>query len=134
MGVKSSALKLLFCMVCLWTTVLWAQPEVTHKVQRKETAFGIARQYGVDVNALFELNRWAESGIRKGDVLRIPKAAEPESPAPSAKPAVHPDGGDAGQVVPGRSVLPGFCCILSREKAIRAKATAGFLPTGQRTP
>ena len=100
MGVKSSALKLLFCMVGLWTTVLWAQPEVTHKVQRKETAFGIARKYGVDVNALFELNRWAESGIRKGDVLRIPKATEPEIPAPSAKPAVHLEGGVAREVVP----------------------------------
>ena len=43
-----------------------AQEERTHTVQRKETAFGIAAQYGVNLNRLFELNRWAEGGIRKG--------------------------------------------------------------------
>ena len=64
-----------------------AQPgERTHTVQRKETAFGIAKQYGVDLNALFELNRWAESGIRKGDVLRIPAGVDADSPADSAPP------------------------------------------------
>ncbi len=50
-----------------------AQTPTTHTVLRKETAYGIARSYGVDLNALYTLNPWAEGGIRKGDVLRIPK-------------------------------------------------------------
>jgi len=50
-----------------------AQTQTTHTVLRKETAYGIARSYGVDLNALYTLNPWAEGGIRKGDVLRIPQ-------------------------------------------------------------
>lgn len=81
-----------FCLLGLWSCILWAQPgERTHTVQRKETAFGIARQYGVDVNVLFEWNRWAEAGIRKGDVLRIPLVG----------PAVQPDAGPAVQSMKG---------------------------------
>jgi LysM repeat protein len=57
----------------------------THSVQRKETAYGIAKAYGVDLNALYELNPWAESGLRKGDVLRIPASIPP---APKAEPVV----------------------------------------------
>ena len=57
----------------------WAQEDRIHSVQRKETAYGIARHYGVDLNRLFELNRWAEGGIRKGDTLRIPSVAKEES-------------------------------------------------------
>ena len=81
MGVKRACLRGALCLLGLWSALAWAQPgERTHTVERKETAYGIARQYGVDLNALFELNRWAESGIRKGDVLRIPAPAS-EAPA-----------------------------------------------------
>lgn len=72
MGVMQSLLRGGFCLLGLWSASFWAQPGQTHTVQRKETAFGIARQYNVDLNALFELNPWAEAGLRKGDVLRIP--------------------------------------------------------------
>lgn len=69
-----------FCLLGLWSALAWAQPgERTHTVQRKETLYGIARQYGVDLNRMLDLNRWAEDGIRKGDVLRIPGV----NPAPS---------------------------------------------------
>ena len=73
-------------LVLAWMTVgafgAQAQGERTHTVQRKETAYGIATQYGVDLNRLFEFNRWAEGGIRKGDVLRIPPTmSEPAAQA-----------------------------------------------------
>ena len=85
MGVTRGMLRGALCLLGLWSALAWAQPgERTHTVQRKETAFGIAKQYGVDLNALFELNRWAESGIRKGDVLRIPAGVDADSPADSA--------------------------------------------------
>ena len=82
MGVTRSMLRGALCLLGLWSALAWAQPsERTHTAQRKETAFGIAKQYGVDLNALFELNRWAESGIRKGDVLRIPAGVDADLPA-----------------------------------------------------
>ncbi len=80
MGVIRGVLRGGLCVLGLWAALLWAQPEQTHTVQRKETAFGIARQYDVDLNALFELNPWAESGIRKGDVLRIPVKVRADTP------------------------------------------------------
>ena len=76
--------------LCFWTAVLCAQSTVNHTVQRKETPFGIAKKYGVDLNRLFELNRWAESGIRKGDVLvlpaPVPEAGKTGLPAPALQP------------------------------------------------
>ena len=72
-----------FCLLGLWSALAWAQPgERTHTVERKETAYSIAQRYGVDLNRLFELNRWAEGGIRKGDVLRIPGALPAATPEP----------------------------------------------------
>jgi LysM repeat protein len=43
-----------------------------HKVMRGETLFGISRQYLVDVNTILELNPAANSGLSKGQELRIP--------------------------------------------------------------
>ena len=65
----------LCCVLSAWLLFVQvaAQQQTTHKVLRKETAYGIARTYGVDLNALYDANPWAESGIRKGDVLRIPQ-------------------------------------------------------------
>lgn len=101
----------LCCVLSAWLLFVQvaAQQQTTHKVLRKETAYGIARTYGVDLNALYDANPWAESGIRKGDVLRIPqipavqedaKAAvgNKNQPVPSAKdslpsPAVVPESG-----------------------------------------
>ena len=86
MGVMRACLRGAFCLLGLWSALAWAQPgERTHTVQRKETAFGIARQYGVDLNALYGLNPWAEEGLRKGDVLRIP---QPLAPQPETVPPV----------------------------------------------
>ncbi len=90
MGVMRNALRILFAAAWMMIADLgWAQEERVHTVQRKETVYGIARQYGVDLNRLFDLNRWAEEGISKGDVLRVPSASDggengqpqvPESP------------------------------------------------------
>lgn len=67
----------LLCLLWLSGCAATALAQVTHTVQRKETAYGIARHYGVDLNALLDLNPWAEGGIRKGDVLRIPGMGAP---------------------------------------------------------
>ena len=48
-----------------------------HKVKRKETIFGIARQYNLQIEELIEANpemRQPEYELKKGDVIRIPYA------------------------------------------------------------
>lgn len=95
MGMKAGLLRGALCFLGLWSALLWAQPGLTHTVQRKETAYGIAKQYGVDLNALYDWNPWAEGGIRKGDVLRIPTSATEEvavDTVPPASPNVEASG------------------------------------------
>ena len=46
---------------------------VTHTVQNKETLFAIAKKYGVDANDILIYNPEANSGIKKGQVLKIPE-------------------------------------------------------------
>lgn len=55
--------------------VMLSDGELRHTVQKKETLFGIARAYGVDVNALLERNPQAQTGLREGDTVIIPVAA-----------------------------------------------------------
>ena len=46
-----------------------------HKVKRKETIFGIARQYDLQIEDLIQANpemRQPEYELKKGDVIRIP--------------------------------------------------------------
>ena len=46
-----------------------------HKVKRKETIFGIARQYDIQIEELIEANpemRQPDYELKKGDVIRIP--------------------------------------------------------------
>ena len=64
-----------------------------HKVKRKETIFGIARQYDIQIEELIQANpemREPDYELRKGDVIRIPyakgKAPVAETPAPAAQP------------------------------------------------
>ncbi|MFV0365995.1 MAG: LysM peptidoglycan-binding domain-containing protein [Mangrovibacterium sp.] len=45
-----------------------------HKVKRKETLYGISKEYGVTVDDIIRYNPWAEKGIKKKDILRIPNA------------------------------------------------------------
>lgn len=97
----------------------WSQTRVTHTVERKETAYGIARTYGVDLNALFELNPWAEGGIRKGDVLKIPAVGR-SAPVVSAPPAG--DGAQPSRPIPSspkrdslpETAGPGMPAVLER--------------------
>ena len=48
--------------------------ELLHTVQRKETLFGIARRYDIDVNDLLQRNPALNSGLREGTTLVIPMA------------------------------------------------------------
>ena len=52
--------------------VLSATGGLQHTVQKKETLFGIARKYAVDVNALLASNPQAQTGLQEGMVLVVP--------------------------------------------------------------
>ena len=54
--------------------VLVADGELRHTVQKKETVYGIARRYGVDINALMDRNPGIVDGLREGMEVVVPMA------------------------------------------------------------
>ena len=73
---------IILCMAILFSTDM-AIAQVSeqirglHKVKRKETIFGIARQYDIQIEELIEANpemRQPDYELKKGDVIRIPYA------------------------------------------------------------
>jgi murein DD-endopeptidase MepM/ murein hydrolase activator NlpD len=78
-----------------------AGPEpVRHRVQRGETAFSIARTYGVSAKALADWNGLGpEMSLREGQTLLIPTAAPGAAPAPAPK-ATEPGTGSPTPVPP----------------------------------
>lgn len=123
MGMKGLTLRML-CLLWLFGCAATAVAQVTHTVQRKETAYGIARQYGVDVNALLDLNPWAEGGIRKGDVLRIPQRG-----APARDGGAQNEGGANPAAILAPDTLP-----LQPSAEVDAAVTAGEGRSGRPVP
>ncbi len=56
------------------------QDFIEHTVKRRETLFGISREYGVEVRYILEYNPEARRGINIDQVLRIPVEVEEEMP------------------------------------------------------
>lgn len=59
---------------------LYAQSVRTHRVQKKETQYGIAKMYGITVEQLVQANPGMELPgykLKKGAVINIPDAAKP---------------------------------------------------------
>lgn len=52
--------------------ILLRDGELQHTVAKRETLFGIARNYGVDINALLERNPELNAGLREGMVVVVP--------------------------------------------------------------
>lgn len=118
---------------------------MVHRVQKKETLYGICREYTVDINRLLELNPDAEQGIQPGMELRIPKndlhetpsiTAEPPKPVlptvPSEPgnetPSAQKQAGIEHTVAPGET-LYGICRTYGIEQMELLKANGG-LPEG----
>ncbi len=55
-----------------------------HRVKRRETLYGISKQYKTDINRLLELNPGIDKGLNPGDELNIPPndLDEPAAPIP----------------------------------------------------
>ena len=138
MGVIKLTVKLGLCLMGLWTAALWAQPSRTHTVLRKETPYGIAKQHGVDLNRLFELNPWAESGIRKGDVLVLPAAwaIEEQTPSVATPPEIRMSEEEEGAPAEAVLVAPTEVepLLISKERVREIQTDGEAVPRGRPVP
>ncbi len=74
--------------------ILLRDGELQHTVAKRETLFGIARNYGVDVNALLERNPEVNAGLREGMIVVVPMghvSGQKESVIRPAQPAMGVD-------------------------------------------
>ena len=111
---------ILFLAVLFSTDMAFAQASEQirglHKVKRKETIFGIARQYDIKIDDLIEANpemRQPDYELKKGDVIRIPYA---KGTAPVAETPALADQRQAAASVDD-----------VRQRAIRRSADGGIL-------
>lgn len=66
------------------------QTFVIHRVEEKETLFGISRRYGTTVDAILQHNTSAGSGLEIGQILRVPWTPRPvRLPAGQSSGRVH---------------------------------------------
>lgn len=106
--------------------VLRNDGELQHTVRKKETLFGIARSYGVDMNALLERNPEATT-LREGMTLVIPVQKVSGTSAAALKPAA-PDDAVLHVVQPGETLF-----ALGQRYGVDVeviKAANGGLPDG----
>lgn len=73
-----------------------ASSSATHEVKRGETIFGLAKRYGISEEQLIEANPQLKSGLKAGQILRIPSAsvalpAETPVETPAETPAAAPE-------------------------------------------
>ncbi|MBK9177412.1 MAG: LysM peptidoglycan-binding domain-containing protein [Flavobacteriales bacterium] len=67
--------------------VLLSDGEMKHTAAKKETLFGIARKYGLDINDLLDRNPELTSGLREGMEVIIPVRPASASTDPALRPA-----------------------------------------------
>lgn len=76
----------------MWTNPVRIENGIMiHRVMKKETLYGICRDYTVDVNRMLEFNPAAEKGIQIGMELRIPPNDLFEAPTVIAPPKNEPE-------------------------------------------
>ncbi|MFZ1331554.1 MAG: LysM peptidoglycan-binding domain-containing protein [Flavobacteriales bacterium] len=83
---------------------LKANGEMLHTIAKKETLFGIAKKYGVDINELMSRNPQVNSGIRPGMDIVIPVVNYQGSSEAASRPA-SPLNTIAHLVQPGETVF-----------------------------
>jgi LysM repeat protein len=78
--------------------------ELSHRVKKKETLFGIAHQYGVEQQVLIERNPGLASGLQEGMLVVIPVARVTNVPKEQLAPAVD-DRSRSHLVLPGETLF-----------------------------
>lgn len=58
---------------------------VLHRVELKETLYGISKRYGTTVDAILVQNPTADGGLEIGQILKVPYVSSPKKPASNGK-------------------------------------------------
>lgn len=58
---------------------------VLHRVELKETLYGISKRYGTTVEGILQQNPTADGGLEIGQILKVPYVASPKKPASNGK-------------------------------------------------
>lgn len=58
---------------------------VLHRVELKETLYGISKRYGTTVEAILQQNPTADGGLEIGQILKVPYVSSPKKPAGNGK-------------------------------------------------
>lgn len=58
---------------------------VLHRVELKETLYGISKRYGTTVEAILQQNPTADGGLEIGQILKVPYVSSPKKPASNGK-------------------------------------------------
>lgn len=92
-------IKLLFLIAFSWNTdvtkdslgmeTINGQIFVIHKVEEKETLFGISRRYRTTVDAILQYNAAAGSGLEIGQILKVPYTPTPRQQKKPVDGIVH---------------------------------------------
>lgn len=83
--------------------VLLRDGELSHTVAKRETLFGIARAYGVDINDLLERNPELNAGLREGMLVVVPTAKVTGQEEAVVRPAVEEEWVEH-TVIPGETL------------------------------
>ncbi len=70
---------------------------VTHRVRRRETLFGLSRQYDVSIDDILHYNPETREGLKIGQLLRIPVVADYQETDESTFAVVDPIADDASE-------------------------------------
>ncbi len=111
------------------TEVDLAGAYILHTVQKKETLFGISKQYKVPIDSIAAVNPGIHNSFKVGDVIKIPNDLSAGTDESFLKPAVN-DSFLIHQVVKGETLFS-----LSQSYAITADSIVGMnggLPEGLR--
>ncbi len=110
-------MKVLFLSVSLALLGSALAERIEYRVQKGDTAYSIAKRYGLSVDALMTLNNLTDSGVKVGQLLVLDAVSA--APAPAPAPAV------ALIDMPFEAVAPGAAHVtLGAPTALRAAATA----------
>lgn len=69
-------------------TLAWAEGVDSYTVVRGDTLYSIAKRFGTTAEALMQLNGLAGSGLKAGQVLKLPSAASSDKTTPIAQPTL----------------------------------------------
>jgi LysM repeat protein len=58
---------------------------VLHRVELKETLYGISKRYGTTVEAILQQNPTADGGLEIDQILKVPYVSSPKKPASNGK-------------------------------------------------